>query len=268
MKLETRNLKLLLFTAHPDDEAGSFGGTLLSYAERGVETHVICLTPGQAGSHRGNARTAEELAALRRKEFAASCELLRVAHAEVLDYPDGGLPQVNFASVVGDLTRRIRNIRPQVIMTYGPEGSVTAHPDHGMAGVLATAAFHAAPRTDLRSELGPPDPERKSFRQPELSAKLAGTHPHQVQKLYYVSALVSMPGRQPVAMAPVSCVLDVKRYFPTKIAAFRKHTTQAPLFELFEKRVAGLDGKECFHLVASSTPRTIAMEEDLFAGVT
>ncbi|HVG91815.1 MAG TPA: PIG-L family deacetylase, partial [Alphaproteobacteria bacterium] len=41
-------LRLLCFTAHPDDEAGGFGGTLLRYAERGVETHVICLTPGQA----------------------------------------------------------------------------------------------------------------------------------------------------------------------------------------------------------------------------
>jgi LmbE family N-acetylglucosaminyl deacetylase len=36
--------RLLYFTAHPDDEAGSFGGTLLHYAERGIETHVICLT--------------------------------------------------------------------------------------------------------------------------------------------------------------------------------------------------------------------------------
>ena len=40
--------RLLCITAHPDDEAGGFGGTLLQYAERGVETHVVCLTPGQA----------------------------------------------------------------------------------------------------------------------------------------------------------------------------------------------------------------------------
>ena len=42
-------LRLLCFTAHPDDEAGSFGGTLLRYAERGVETHN--LPYARAGRH-------------------------------------------------------------------------------------------------------------------------------------------------------------------------------------------------------------------------
>ena len=41
-------LRLLCVTAHPDDEAGGFGGVLHLYAARGVETNLICLTPGQA----------------------------------------------------------------------------------------------------------------------------------------------------------------------------------------------------------------------------
>ncbi|MBA3915662.1 MAG: PIG-L family deacetylase, partial [Acidobacteriales bacterium] len=39
-------LRLMVITAHPDDEAASFGGTLRTYADRGVETCVLCLTPG------------------------------------------------------------------------------------------------------------------------------------------------------------------------------------------------------------------------------
>ena len=34
-------LKLLCITAHPDDEAGGFGGTLALYTERGVEISAI-----------------------------------------------------------------------------------------------------------------------------------------------------------------------------------------------------------------------------------
>ena len=72
-------LRLLCVTAHPDDEAGGFGGSLLLYASRGVETHVICLTPGQAATHRGGARSDEELAAMRRQEFQASCRMLKIS---------------------------------------------------------------------------------------------------------------------------------------------------------------------------------------------
>ncbi len=46
-------LKLLCVTAHPDDEAGAFGGTLLLYHERGVETSVVCMTAGTAARNRG-----------------------------------------------------------------------------------------------------------------------------------------------------------------------------------------------------------------------
>src|SRR5947209_3657157 len=48
-------LRMMCVTAHPDDEAGNFGGTLRLCSERGVETAVLCLTPGQAAFHRGAA---------------------------------------------------------------------------------------------------------------------------------------------------------------------------------------------------------------------
>ncbi len=77
--------RLLVITAHPDDEAGGFGGTLLLSHEHGIETHVICLTPGQAASNRGGAKSDEELSAMRRQEFARSCDLLKVTRGEGLD---------------------------------------------------------------------------------------------------------------------------------------------------------------------------------------
>jgi LmbE family N-acetylglucosaminyl deacetylase len=64
--------RLLCITAHPDDEAGGFGGALRLYAARGVETYVTCLTPGQAASNRGGHAADADLAAARREEFSLS----------------------------------------------------------------------------------------------------------------------------------------------------------------------------------------------------
>lgn len=243
--------RLLCFTAHPDDEAGGFGGTLLHYAARGVETHVICLTPGQAATHRGGAKSDQELAAMRRKEFAASCKLLKVTSGSVLDYPDGGLDRQNFIEVVADLTSRVRQLRPDVVMTLGPEGGITGHPDHSMVSTFATTAFHWASRSNRFPE--------------QLQS---GLSIHRTQKLYYATALFTIPGRQPVALAPSSAVIKLEPHeFETKIAAFKCHTSQAPLFPVFENMVRQRGNSELFHLAAAAMPRRAETETDLFAGI-
>ena len=245
-------LRLLCITAHPDDEAGGFGGTLINYAQKGVETYVLCLTPGQAATHRGGAKTDDELAQMRRQEFAASCKLLRVSSGTVLDYPDGKLIQQNFYSTVADLTGRVRQIRPHVIITMGPEGAITAHPDHSMVSIFGTMAFHWAAHTNRFTD--------------QLEA---GLTPHRAQKLYYGATLFALRDRQPVSMPPASTVIEIgKAGLETKIAAFKCHTSQAPLFPLFEEMVRLRGTQELFHLAASSVPKKVEMETDLFASVT
>jgi len=242
--------RLLCVTAHPDDEAGGFGGTLLYYAERQVETHVICLTPGQAARHRGGNKSDEALSAVRRVEFAAACKLLKVAHGEVLDYPDAKLHTVPLDLVVGELVEHIRRIRPQVVMTFGAEGAVTAHPDHSMAAIFATMAYHWASHTNRYSE--------------QLSN---GLEPWMADKLYWATAGFKLPDRQPIAPAPCTAVIDIAPFLNAKIEAFKLHTTQAPLFPIFEGNVRQRGTVEMFHLAACSRPIAIQQETDLFAGV-
>ena len=245
-------LRLLCITAHPDDEAGGFGGTLLHYAQRGVETHVICLTPGQAATHRGGANSDEELAQIRRQEFAESCKLLRVTGGIVLNYPDAGLDRLDFNSTAADLTRRVREIRPHVIMTMGPDGSVTAHPDHSMVSIFGTMAYHWAARTNRFPE--------------QLQREVTS---HRTQKLYYGTAMFALRDRQPVSLPPYTAIIELgKEGLEAKIAAFKCHKSQAPLFPLFEQTMRGRGSQELFHLAASYTPRKMEMETDLFAGVT
>src|SRR5260221_10449539 len=113
-----------------------------------IEREVIGVRPGQPATHRGIARSEEHVSAIGRRELAAACQLLKVTHAAVLDYPDGALDRQDFFSTVADLTRRVREIRPHVFMTMGPEGAVTPHPDHSMVSLFATTASHWARRSN------------------------------------------------------------------------------------------------------------------------
>ena len=244
-------LRMMVVTAHPDDEASSFGGSLRLYRERGVETCVICLTPGQAATHRGGARNDQELGAMRRKEFAAACEILKVSRGIVLDYPDGQLHRLEMQRVVSELALRIREFRPHVLLTFDPGGGVTGHTDHSMASIFATLAFHWSGRNNRF-----PDQLHDS------------AVPHRTQKLYYATADFILPGRQPVTLAPTTTVVDVGEYLETKVEAFRAHVSQQPLWSLFEEYARRRGRREIFHLVAAVKADSAAPESDLFAGVT
>jgi LmbE family N-acetylglucosaminyl deacetylase len=243
-------MRLLGITAHPDDEVGAFGGSLLLYNTRGVETYVICLTAGEAATHRGEAGSREELAAIRRSEFAASCSILQVKQAQVLDYPDGGLTRVDLNTVVGELSRWIRNIRPHLILTMGPEGAITGHLDHAMASIFATMAFHWAARRD---------------RYPEQFQD--GLEPHRAQKLYYCTSPIALPERQPVSPPPFTATLDVAAFLEAKIKATQAHTTQKPLMDLFGKTLRKFGSREFFHLAATNKMQIAEQETDLLTGI-
>jgi len=243
--------RLLCITAHPDDEAGAFGGTLALYAERGVEVFVVCLTAGTAARNRGPARTAEELAELRTLEFQASCRFLGIKHGEVLGYADSKLVRADFYEVAGQLVLRIRKIRPQVVLTFGQDGGLTGHPDHAMAGAFATQAFQWAGRPDRYPE--------------QLTGEL---QPHAAQKLYYTTADFKLADRMPTSPPTVSARVEVgAERFEKKILAFMKHQTQEPLFVRLRKNLGHAPTTEIFHLAATHEPREAKFETDLFEGV-
>lgn len=242
--------RLLCITAHPDDEAGNFGGTLLICSDRGVETSVICLTPGQAATNRGDAKSDQELAQRRKQEFAASCEILKVSQPLVLDYPDGQLYRQELNRVVYDLTLHVRRFQPQVMLTFGAEGGVTGHPDHSMAGVFATLAFHWAGRANRYSD--------------QLQGSLTA---HRTQKLYHATAEFALPNRPAITFSPQTAVIDIGDHLETKIAAFKAHKTQAPLWAMFEEGVRKRGRRELFHLAASVQCGAAKPETDLFEGV-
>lgn len=241
---------MMCLTAHPDDESGAFGGALLMAHDKGVETTVVCLTEGAAGSFRGTATSDEELAQLRRDEFAAAARLLGLTHAEVLDYPDGKLDQQNFYELTRVLVEKIRKYRPQVVLTFGGDGGVNLHRDHTIASLAATAAFHWAGRPRFFPEAGAP---------------------YAPQKLYYsstpwVSVFNSNEGAK-AARVPYSLILELGPWKDRKIEAFKQHATQHGVLERVRDFIDKHMNDERYLLVATRTPRPLTEDQALFANV-
>ncbi len=188
---------------------------------------------------------------MRREEFARAAGLLDIELAEVLDFPDGGLDRADFGQMAGEVVRRMRTFRPHVVLTFGGEGGLTAHPDHSVAGLVGSAAFHWAGRSNR-------------FRD-QLEQGLA---PWRAQKLYYAASDFTIPGREPIAHSPITLRLDVSSLLDQKIAAFQAHTSQAPLFERFSEMLRGRGSYESFHLAATREPRPAGEEKSLFDGLT
>jgi len=187
---------------------------------------------------------------MRKQEFLASCEILGVSKPIILDYPDGQLYRLELNRVVYELTLEVRQFRPHVMLCFGPEGGVTGHPDHSMAGVFAALAFHWAGRANRYSD--------------QIHS---GIEPHRTQKLYYGAAEFALPGRQPITFARHTAVIDIGNHLETKIAAFKAHKSQAPLFQLFEENVRKRGPREMFHLAASVKPGPMVQETDLLHDV-
>jgi LmbE family N-acetylglucosaminyl deacetylase len=237
---------MMLVIAHPDDECFAFGGALALAAAHGVETYVICLTDGQAATHRGAAASAEELGQIRRAEFAASCNVLGVTHHESFGYQDGQLEFANISETAAPLVERMRRFQPDVVLTFGSDGALNTHPDHMVVSMATTAAFHWSGRPKRYPELG---------------------QPFQPSRLFTLSSNFVMPDRQAPFLSPWTVVLDIRSVRDRKTEAFRQHASQAPLMErtrdIFEKYGA----EEFYTLLAASTPQPAQMLTDLFAGL-
>lgn len=239
-------LKLMLVIAHPDDECFGFGGALVLAADRGVETYVVCLTEGRAGSYRGDASSEEELGQMRREEFAASCEVLRVKRHEILNFDDGKLEFIDFSKVAGMLVDRMRSYRPDVVLTFAGDGGLNIHPDHMMVSSLATSAFHWSGRAKRYPDLG---------------------EVFQPKRLFYASTNFFLDGRQAPLPPPWTVVLDTEAATERKRWAFEAHKTQAPLMQQTEEVFARYGGQEFYTMAATDGTGPARVTGDLFEGL-
>src|SRR5689334_17739845 len=122
-------LRLLAILAHPDDESLGNGGALARAAAEGVATYLLTATRGERGWPGDPAQYPglEALGRIRTAELEAAAAVLGIREVAFLDYIDGDLDQADPQEAVAKIVRYIRRVRPQVILTFPPDGAY-GHP--------------------------------------------------------------------------------------------------------------------------------------------
>jgi len=135
---------LAAVVAHPDDDTWGIAGTVALHADDPAFRFVLIhATSGEAGMISDpSLATRETLGQVREDEDRRSWIALGRAPDRHgwLRYPDHGVADQPFEEVVERIAAILREERPDVVVTFGPDG-VTGHPDHVTVGAAASEAF-------------------------------------------------------------------------------------------------------------------------------
>ncbi|MBU7599214.1 N-acetyl-1-D-myo-inositol-2-amino-2-deoxy-alpha-D-glucopyranoside deacetylase [Streptomyces sp. P38-E01] len=281
--------RLLLVHAHPDDESICNGVTMARYAAEGAAVTLVTCTRGEEGEVIPSdlARLAPDredtLGPYRVGELAAAMRELGVTDHRFLGgpgrYRDSGMSgapqndrpdafwQAPLDEAAALLAETIRETRPQVLITYDPQGGY-GHPDHIQAHRVATRAVELAADETFGPELG---------------------QPHRVARVWWNcvprSALTSValadnPFEAAVTEQDVPGVVDEEsvavriegdaRERSAKTAAMAAHVTQVLVrgewFTLSNWLGQPIQTTECYRSAVGDRPARESLT-DLFAGV-
>jgi N-acetyl-1-D-myo-inositol-2-amino-2-deoxy-alpha-D-glucopyranoside deacetylase len=274
--------RLLLVHAHPDDESLWTGGTIARYAANGAHVTLVTCTLGEEGEIIPPglallaADEADQLGGYRNAELRAACAALGVADHRYLGgigrWRDSGM--VGVASnakprsfVQGDFTEQatalldiIREVKPDVVVTYGPDGGY-GHPDHIRAHEITTVA--CAQSSDVR---------RVFHAVTSKQATEAG-----IAELKNVADLpyrLPEPGELPMTDDDqITTVIRIEDHLDAKLRALRAHQTQVTVWHddsgsscyALSNDIAQPIVDAEYYVLASGVPDGV--EEDLFGGL-
>ncbi|MEU3405479.1 N-acetyl-1-D-myo-inositol-2-amino-2-deoxy-alpha-D-glucopyranoside deacetylase [Streptomyces sp. NPDC006670] len=292
--------RLLLVHAHPDDESINNGVTMAKYAAEGAHVALVTCTLGEEGevippelAHLAPDRD-DTLGPFRVGELAAAMKELGVADHRFLGgagrFRDSGMmgapqnarPGAFWATGVdeaaGHLVAVIRELRPQVLVTYDPDGGY-GHPDHIQAHRVAMRGAELAADPAYRPELGAPHAIAKVYwNRVPLSAVEEG-----FARLRERGAALPFPGLATPADVPgvvpdgritaeIADAEGERVLAEAKAAAMRAHATQiavdGPFFALSNDLAQPLFAREYYELAVGEPGAPAGeRERDLFAGV-
>lgn len=267
----TDPLKLLAVFPHPDDETLGLGSTLVRYSNEGVETYLVCATRGERGwfESEGPDPGFEGVARIREAELMCAAEHLRLREVTFLDYIDGDVDQARPEEIIGKIVSHIRRIKPQVVVTFGPDGSY-GHPDHIALSQFTNSAIVVAADSSYQNS--------------------DGLSPHTVSKSYYMVDSVDIVGEANRAFGGISMDvdnvtrhhvgwehwqittrLDNTMYMRAVKKAIQCHKSQlsgyGPIAEWSEDELRSIFGIGSFYRAISLVNSGRRVETDLFEGL-
>jgi N-acetyl-1-D-myo-inositol-2-amino-2-deoxy-alpha-D-glucopyranoside deacetylase len=286
--------RLLLVHAHPDDETINNGATMARYAAEGATVTLVTCTLGEEGevippelAHLASDRD-DTLGAHRIGELAEAMKALGVTDHRFLGGPGRfrdsgmmGLPQndrenafwhTEVDAAAPYLVEVVRSVRPQVLVTYDPNGGY-GHPDHIQAHRVAMRAADLAADAAYRPDLGPAHTVAKVYwnRVPRSAAEEGFARLR--------ASGVDFPGVADVADVPgvvddasITAAVDGSAYAGRKTDAMRAHATQIAVdglfFALSNDLGQPLFTTEFYELARGESGAPAGeRESDLFAGI-
>ncbi|MEU9121418.1 N-acetyl-1-D-myo-inositol-2-amino-2-deoxy-alpha-D-glucopyranoside deacetylase [Streptomyces sp. NPDC048506] len=286
--------RLLLVHAHPDDESINNGVTMAKYAAEGARVTLVTCTRGEEGevippelAHLAPDRD-DALGPFRVDELAAAMTALGVTDHRFLGAPgryrDSGMMgapqnerpdafwQAPLDAAAADLVAVIREVRPQVLVTYDPNGGY-GHPDHIKAHRVAMRGAELAARDDFRPELGSPCAIEKIYWNcnPRSVVEEGFARLHAAgHRFPGIASVDDVPGVVPDSEVSAS-ISGEPGHAAAKAAAMRAHYTQiavdGPFFALSNDLGQPLFATEHYRLVHGVAGATDGPEGDLFAGI-
>ncbi|HEX7746876.1 MAG TPA: N-acetyl-1-D-myo-inositol-2-amino-2-deoxy-alpha-D-glucopyranoside deacetylase, partial [Micromonosporaceae bacterium] len=281
--------RLLLVHAHPDDETIGTGATMARYAAAGAHVTLVTCTLGEEGEihvpalAQLAAAEADQLGGYRIAELAAACAALGVSDHRFLGgagrYRDSGMiglptnehPRAFWGADVdeaaGHLVEIMREVRPQVMITYDENGFY-GHPDHSQAHWVAMRAAELA-----RAEgFGPGKIYWTAVPKSVLAAGLGAFTESADNPFADVGHVDELPFGTPDEQ--IAARIDGTDQQAAKEAAMRAHATQIPanswLYSIAGNFGAEFMGVEYFTLaVGEKGPGSgpYGWEDDLCAGL-
>jgi N-acetyl-1-D-myo-inositol-2-amino-2-deoxy-alpha-D-glucopyranoside deacetylase len=296
--------RLLLVHAHPDDESIGQGATMAKYVAEGRGVTLVTCTAGEMGEilvpeleHLAADRE-DRLGEHRRTEIQAAMAALGVTdhrwlggfgryrdsgmqwHADGYAIPaddlhDNAFWKADLTEAADELVTIIREVRPQVLVTYDQFGNY-GHPDHIQAHRVAMYAAQLAAVPSYKKERG----EAWEIAKIYWSAISEDRMREGLRKLKAAGQEIDFFGSDPEGPLPmttpdvdIACEVDATSHLEQKMAALRAYPTQisvdGPFFALSNKVGNEAFGYESFR-IAKGTLGPVdehGRETDLFAGL-
>jgi len=224
--------KMLVISAHAADYVWRSGGTIAKYIKNGAEVQVVVLSFGVRGESndlwKKEGATEESVKAARLAETKEAAGILGIESIEFWDLPDYPMAPALTSEVRERMIRKIREVKPDIILTHDKSGEDVLNPDHN---AVSRFVFECSIQSNSNGV-------RMEGTQATKQMKIFGFEPHQTE----------LSGFAPGSL------IDITESYDQKVTAMKCFKAQGHLIEYYTQR-AFLRGNHIRRISGNQTYR-------------